>query len=134
MFNIALKTLCVLSASFGAFILFFVFVAYLQGAFGEYNAGTVVLKVVSTVIRASFLLSCAWFAWCEPKYIAWFAWGAFAAFVVGGAADQIYYLGFIKGLNNLMVAYYVVAIIHAIFAILVWFLSRKVLASAAAKG
>jgi len=45
------------------------------------------LKAATVVIRMGFLLACAWAAWHEPKFAAWFAWGSFAAFGIGATFD-----------------------------------------------
>ena len=123
--NTTLKIITALAGLFGAFILFFITTAYSEGVFSPLNDGAMLLKLITSTLKALFLMVCAIYAWVKPKTCFWFALGAFIAFSFGGAADEIYYLGFIEGMNNLMTTYYVVALLHAIFASIVWVLSRE---------
>ena len=71
------------------------------------------------------MLLCAWATWNSPYYAAWFAWGAFFAFVISGAVDEVVAHGISSGLGNLMATYYITAFVHAILASVIWFLSRN---------
>jgi hypothetical protein len=125
MTSIAFKLICTLSGLFGAFILLFALVAYFQGLLAPLDSGTIALKIGGTIVRAAFLLLCAWAAWRSPHQAAWFAWGAFFVFVLSGAADEVYRLGLVEGFGNLMPTYYQVAVVHALVAIAAWLLTPK---------
>ena len=122
---IVLKTLCLLAALFGACIVLFAWIAHARGYFDTMRVATAALKLGGTVVRGSFLILCAWAAWRHPQQAAWFAWGAFFAFVFSGAGDQVLERGFVGGFKSLMPTYYVVASFHALFASIVWLLTRK---------
>lgn len=126
MTGIAFKLICSIAGLFGVFILLFVVAAYFQGFFASLGSGTAALKIIGTVIRAVFLLLCAWAAWKNPHYAALFALGAFFTFVFSGAADEVFRLGLIRGFSNLMPTYYIVVIAHALLATLVWLLTPKI--------
>ena len=122
---IVLKVICSLLALYGAFIIVFLWQAYKQGIFQNYSTVTTALKIISTLIKAIFLLLCAWSAWQHPLLSPWFAWGAFAAFVIGGAADEIFHHGFISGFKRLIPTYYIGVSIHAFIAISIWLIVLK---------
>lgn len=121
---IALRVICTLAAVFGAWITLFLWLAYEQGVFAHLDTGTLILKLSGTLIRAGFLFMCAWAAWSRPYLAPWFAWGAFLAFVVAGAGDQVFRFGVIDGMRNLIPTYYVVSSIHALVATVIWLLVR----------
>jgi hypothetical protein len=125
MSNIALKLICSLAGLFGGFILVFVWVAYGQGVFASLDPGTTALKIGTTVIRAGFLLLCAWAAWRRPQQAAWFALGAFFAFGVGRAADEIFKRGLVGGFGSLVPAYYRTLAIHALLVAAAWRLAPR---------
>lgn len=125
MSNIALKTLCSLAGLFGVAIILFAWFAYSQGLLASYDSGTLSLKMAGTVIRAAFLLLCAWAAWRQPHNVALYASGALLAFVIGGAADEVYRQGWVGGFGNLIQTYYLTAAIHGLFALVVWLLAPK---------
>jgi len=123
--NTILKIICTLAGLFGAYILYSIYTAYTEGVFTSLNDGVILLKIITSTLKAIFLIICAIYAWVQPNKTIWFALGAFTAYSIGGSADEIYYLGLIDGLNNLMTTFYVVAFMHLIFLLIVWFLSRE---------
>lgn len=125
MTNIALKLICSIAGLFGVFILAFTWFAFHQGYFASLDSGATALKIGGTVIRAVFLLLCAWAAWRQPYQAAWFAWGACFAFVVGGAVDVVFKYGLFSGFGNLIPTYYYTSIIHALLAITAWLFARE---------
>ena len=130
MSSIALKILCSLAGAFGAATILFAWFAYSQGLLSSYDAGTVSLKIVGTVVRSAFLLLCAWAAWRQPHNAALYALAAFLAFVIGGAADEVYRRGLVGGFGNLIPTYYFTSAIHGLFALAVWRLAPKAAAVA----
>ena len=125
MANISLKLICSLAGLFGGFILIFVLVAYGQGVFASLDPGTVAFKIGTTIIRAGFLILCAWAAWRRPHQAPWFALGALLAFAVGGAADEIFRRGLVDGFGSLIPTYYRTVAIHAFFVAAAWLLAPK---------
>ena len=123
--NTTLKIISTLAGLFGVYILYLIATFYTEGAFSSLSEGAILLKILTSVLKAMLLVICAIYAWVQPKNSFWFALGAFFVYSIGGAADEVYYLGFIEGMNNLMTTYYVVAFMHAIFALIVWLLSRE---------
>lgn len=121
--NKILKTICTIFGLFGVFIVPAAIFAYSQGVFTPLGEGAALLKVVSTIIRATFLILCTWAAWKRPKLVVWFALGALITFGIGGAADQIYKYGFINGFGKLIPTYYYVVFFHALFAFVAWLLT-----------
>ena len=125
MSNIALKIICSIAGLFGAFLFVLVWVAYGNGTFASLDPGTAILKIGTTLVRATFLMACAWAAWRRPRRAAWFAWGAFFAFAFGGAADELFKHGLVGGFANLVPAYYRTSAFHAFLAIAAWILAPK---------
>lgn len=119
MAGFVLKIICSAGALFGAWMLLAVWVFYTEGFLSQLGVGTLVLKLGATTIRAACLFGCAWAAWSAPAWAAPLAWGACAAFVVGGAADHVYNYGLVEGFKDLMPTYYFAAAAHALFALLV---------------
>ena len=124
--KITLNILCTIAGLFGVTILLSQWFAYNQGLFTTLDAGAASLKIITSIVRATFLILCALAVWKKTKYVTWFAWGAFFAFTIGGAADEIYKLGFANGLGNLISTYYIVVLLHALFAVVSWLLSRNI--------
>ena len=120
-----LKALCSLGGAFGLLILLATAAFFGAGVFSELAPGAQALKLVGTFVRAACLFGCTWAAWRAVRLAAPFAWGAFAAFVVSGAADQVYDHGFTDGFGNLIPTYYYTSAMHALFAIAVWFLASR---------
>jgi hypothetical protein len=125
MANIALNIICSLAGLFGGFILVYVLVALGQGFFASLDPATIALKVGTTIIRAGFLLACAWAAWRRPHQASWFAAGALLAFAFGGAADEIFKHGLVSGLSRLVPTYYRTVGLHALLAVAAWLLAFK---------
>lgn len=133
MANIALKIVTIFGALFGLLVIISSFALWYQGAFSSYSLGIQTLKWLFTLIRFACLILCAIFAWRNSRFTAWFAWGACAAFAIGGATDEVYKRGLAEGMNSLISEYYWVVGFHTIFAIVVWLLSIKSETSASCK-
>lgn len=124
--KITLNILCTIAGLFGATILLSLWFACSQGFFTTLDDGVASLKIITSIVRALFLILCALAVWKKTKYVTWFAWGAFFAFTIGGAADETYKLGFVNGIGNLISTYYIVVSLHALFAVVSWLLSRSI--------
>ncbi|MBD9416992.1 hypothetical protein IB234_20700 [Pseudomonas sp. PDM16] len=123
--NIAIKTICALVGIFGLVVLITIPALYLQGFYAPMGHEVAALKISSSVVRGAFLIVCALAAWRYNFRAAWLAWGAFAAFFIGGAADQVIKHGVVNGFENLIPAYYIASAVHALVAIALWLLLPK---------
>lgn len=110
---------------FGVVVLVTVPVLYSQGFYVPFGPEVTALKTVSSVVRAILLIACAILAWRFSPRAVWLAWLAFAAFVVGGAADQVFKRGVVDGFQSLISAYYLTSAGHVLVAVALWLLLLK---------
>ena len=123
--NIAIKTICVLAGVFGLVVLITTPVLYLQDFYVTMSHEVAALKISSSFVRGIFLIMCALTAWRYKFRAVWLAWGAFVAFFIGGAADQVIKHGVVGGFENLIMTYYIASAVHALVAMALWLLISK---------
>ncbi|MVF14924.1 hypothetical protein FT643_22580 [Ketobacter sp. MCCC 1A13808] len=116
------KIFSVLAAIFGVIILVAVVAFYQQGVYDSMSGWATALKLSSSVVRAGMLMMCAVAAWKFISKTPVFAWGAFAAFTIGGALDVMFQYGVVAAFSRLMPEYYIMSVIHAVYAIALWLL------------
>ena len=123
--NILLRGLGLISALGGLAILLFFIQVFQQGFFSSLSLGSIIIIVSLSLLRVMFLIACGWAAWRIIQYAPWFSFGAFVTFSFGGAAEGVYRLGFIVGLTNLIPTYYLMASVHLIVTLVIWWLVRS---------
>ena len=123
---LVLKIVCSYGAAIGVGILIFLPVAVSKGVFAEVGYSVAIFKIVGAILRGVFLILCGWAAWKQPHFTYIYAWGAFVAFMVAGAADELIKHGGIEGFGHLMSTYYFVSVAHVVYAFMVWWLSNRV--------